>query len=139
MSHLKSILSGQLECGVSILSSSPWFPTIYSDKCDGCAKTGKPRCMEFCPNGVFEFIDGKAVVAHPIKCGGGSSTLHCSACAPLCHKKAIVFPSSFASGCSPKGEEVKKDLLRKTTCAVCGKQFWTNKESNICFDCAVKK
>ncbi len=117
----------------------PWFPTIFADKCDGCVKTGKPRCVEFCPNGVFEFKDGKAVVAYPAKCGGGSSTLRCTACAPLCHKRAIVFPSSFTSSCCQPKEEGNKDMFRKTTCEVCGKQYWTNRKSNICFDCEAKK
>jgi len=47
----------------------PWFPIIFSDKCDGCAKIGKPRCVEFCPNGVFMFQDGKAVVAYQLSVG----------------------------------------------------------------------
>lgn len=117
----------------------PWFPTIFSDKCDGCAKTGKPRCVEFCPNGVFEMKEGKATVVHPAKCGGGCSTLHCTACASLCHKRAIVFPSSFTSGCCPPKGEGDKGMLRKTTCEVCGKQYWTNRESNVCFDCESKR
>jgi NAD-dependent dihydropyrimidine dehydrogenase PreA subunit len=72
-----------LEC-----SDGPWFPTINSDECDGCAKTGKPRCIEFCPNNVFTFKDGKAEVTNPASCGVGSGTFHCSACAPLCPKNA---------------------------------------------------
>ncbi len=120
--------------------SGPWFPIIFSDKCDGCAKTGKPRCMAFCPKGVFDFEDGKAIVAHPDRCGGSGTPFHCSACAPLCSKRAIVFPSSLTSSCcSPKGEEVKKDLIRKTTCTVCGKQYSTNRITNICFDCEKKR
>lgn len=116
----------------------PWFPMIFSEKCDGCAKTGKPRCVEFCPNGVFEMKEGKAIVAFPAKCGDGYSTRHCSACAPLCHEKAIVFPSSFTSSCcQPKGEG-GSDMLRKTNCEICGKQYWTNRERNVCFDCESK-
>jgi NAD-dependent dihydropyrimidine dehydrogenase PreA subunit len=117
-------------------ASGPWFPTIFSDKCDGCIKAGKPRCVEFCPNGVFEFKDGKAIVAYPVKCGGPCSTVHCSACAPICHKKAIVFPSRNTS-CREKKEE-EKGMIRKITCRVCGKQYWTNREANICFDCENK-
>ncbi len=117
----------------------PWFPTIYSDKCDGCAKTGKPRCIEFCPNGVYEFRDGKAVVVYPAKCGVGCSTGHCSACAPLCHKRAIVFPSSSTSYCCDAKGEGSKDMLWKTTCEVCGKQYWTNMKSNVCSDCETKR
>ncbi len=119
--------------------SGPWFPIIFADKCDGCAKTGKPRCVEFCPNKVFTFKDGKAEVTNPAKCGVGSSTVHCSACAPLCSKKAIVFPSSPSlSCCSPRGES-SKDLVWKTKCRVCGKTYWTNSSRNICFDCESKK
>jgi hypothetical protein len=33
----------------------------------------------------------------------------------------------------------KNDLLRKFTCAGCGKVFWTNSDSDYCFDCQAKK
>ena len=33
----------------------------------------------------------------------------------------------------------KNDLLRKVTCAGCGKVFWTNSDGEYCFDCAAKK
>ncbi|HLN46355.1 MAG TPA: hypothetical protein VK209_11675 [Candidatus Sulfotelmatobacter sp.] len=115
-------------------SDEPWFPTIYSDKCDGCTKTGKPRCIEFCPNNVFSFKDGKVEVINPAKCGGNNNTFHCSACAPLCPKKAIVFPSNLSSSSSPR-EAGSKDLLRKITCDTCGKIYWTNSSRNVCFDC----
>jgi len=118
-------------------SDVPWFPMIYSDKCDGCIKTGKPRCIEFCPNRVFEFEDGKAIVAHPVNCGGDCTTVRCSACAPLCHKRAIVFPSGSTRCSQLKGED--KDMLRKTTCKACSKQYWTNSEDDICFDCEEKE
>jgi len=117
-------------------SNDPWFPIIFSDKCDGCAKTGKPRCIDFCPNRVFVFKDGKAVVTYPANCGGGCSTVHCSACAPLCHKKAIVFPQRNVSYAGVKED---KGMIRKTTCKVCGKQYWTNREIEVCFDCEAKK
>ncbi|HTY73968.1 MAG TPA: hypothetical protein VMD05_00190 [Candidatus Nanoarchaeia archaeon] len=113
--------------------NGPWFPTIYSDKCDGCAKTGKPRCVEFCSNGVFELVNEKAVVAYPAKCGAGIKTFHCSACAPLCHKKAIVFPSSNTS--LGQAREQDKGMVRETKCRACGKKYWTNREKDICFDC----
>ncbi len=115
------------------VDSGPWFPMVFVDKCDGCAKNGKPRCVEFCPNSVFTFQDGKAVVANPANCGSGSSIFHCSACAPLCPKRAISFPTSISSLNS--GMERNKDLMRKTTCRICGKQYWTNREKDDCFDC----
>lgn len=115
----------------------PWFPIVFSDKCDGCVNTGKPRCLEFCPNGVFEFKDGKAIVAYPAKCGGSCSTVRCSACAPLCHKKAIVFPQRNVSYAQMKEED--KGLIRKTNCKVCGKHYWTNKEIDVCYDCEAMK
>ena len=115
----------------------PWFPIIYSDKCDGCSKTGKPRCIEFCPNDVFTFNDGKAIVANPAKCGGGCTTLRCSACAPLCHRRAISFPAKNTGYLNVT--EDKKGLIRKTTCSVCGKQYWTNSDNAVCFDCETEK
>jgi NAD-dependent dihydropyrimidine dehydrogenase PreA subunit len=111
---------------------TPWYPTIFPEKCDGCAPYGKPRCVEYCPNGVFAFIDGKAVVANPHKCVSG-----CTACEPLCHKKAITFPKpQYVTSPMKTGE---KGLLRKTTCKKCGKVFWTNRESDLCFDCESKR
>ena len=100
--------------------------------CDGCTKSGKPRCVEFCPNGVFTFQNRKAVVAYPAKCANG-----CTACAPLCHNKAISFPGRNVGYSQVVRED--KDLLRKTTCKVCGKQYWTNRASDICFDCESQK
>jgi len=116
--------------------AGPWFPIIFSDKCDGCAKIGKPRCVDFCPNGVFTIEDRKAVVSYPAKCGGGCTTLRCSACAPLCHKRAISFPAKN-TGYSNVAQD-KNDLIRKTSCRVCGKQYWTNSDNDICFDCETK-
>ena len=114
-------------------TNEPWFPIIFSDKCDGCAKTGKPRCVEFCPNDVFVFQNGKAVVANPANCGKNCGTPNCSACAPLCHNRAISFPSKNAV--YPQEAKDEKNLIRKITCKVCGKQYWTNRENDVCFDC----
>ncbi|MEM3442323.1 MAG: hypothetical protein QW667_06430 [Candidatus Bathyarchaeia archaeon] len=110
---------------------TPWYPTIFPEKCDGCARFGRPRCVEYCPNEVFAFKDGKAVVANPHKCVYG-----CTACEPLCHKKAISFPKPQA-GFSPTKTE-KKSLLRKTVCKSCGKVFWTNMDKDFCFECENK-
>jgi len=33
----------------------------------------------------------------------------------------------------------KNDLLRKVTCSGCDKVFWTNSDSNYCFDCKAKE
>ncbi len=114
------------------MNLGPWFPMIISEKCDGCAKTGHPRCVEFCPNDVFELQEGKAVAVNPANCGKNVSASHCSACAPLCHSRAIVFPSK-----TEIHSEMKDDnkLIRKTTCKACGKQHWTNRKTDVCFDC----
>jgi len=29
----------------------------------------------------------------------------------------------------------KKSLLRKVTCPGCGREYWTNRDTDICFDC----
>jgi len=113
-------------------ASTPWYPTIFPEKCDGCAPYGKPRCVEYCSNDVFAFKDGKAIVANPHKCVNG-----CTACEPICHKKAISFPKpDFASTPIKSGD---KGLLRKTTCKKCGKVFWTNRNIDLCFECEGKR
>ncbi|MEM3464056.1 MAG: hypothetical protein QXL91_04250 [Candidatus Bathyarchaeia archaeon] len=112
-------------------SCTPWYPTIFPEKCDGCIQFGKPKCVEFCPNGVLIFKDGKAVVAYPHKCVNG-----CTACEPLCHKKAITFPKRDFAFTPAKSEE--KGLLRKATCVKCGKTFWTNRDVDLCFDCETR-
>jgi len=108
-----------------------WYPTIFPEKCDGCTSLEKPRCIEFCPNGVFTILNGKAIVAHPYKCVNG-----CTACEPVCHKKAISFPRRTSAFAQVKEED--KGLLRKTVCEKCGKTFWTNREVDICMDCESK-
>jgi NAD-dependent dihydropyrimidine dehydrogenase PreA subunit len=108
-----------------------WYPTIFPEKCDGCAPFEKPRCIEFCPNGVFVFQNEKAVVAYPHKCLNG-----CTACEPVCHKKAISFPRRLTAFMPVKPED--KGLLRKTVCVKCGKTYWTNRETDICMDCETK-
>ncbi len=110
--------------------NEPWFPMIYAEKCDGCQKTGKPRCIEFCPNNVYVFKDGKAVVANPFNC---RADIRCSACAPLCHSKAISFPKRNTAGAQAAVED--KDLLRKTVCPSCKKSYWTNRKTDVCIDC----
>jgi len=110
---------------------TPWYPTIFPEKCDGCAPFGKPRCVDYCPNGVFAFKDGKAIVANPHKCVNG-----CIACEPICHKKAISFPRAHTALTPVKPGD--KGLLRKTTCIKCGKTFWTNRENDFCMDCESK-
>jgi NAD-dependent dihydropyrimidine dehydrogenase PreA subunit len=111
---------------------NPWFPIIFSDKCDGCGIIGRPRCVKYCPNDVYTFQEGKAVVANPTKCVKG-----CSACASLCHEKAISFPSRSMSYMQVKDED--KGMIWKVTCPVCGKQYWTNRETDVCYDCEAKR
>ncbi|XES77599.1 MAG: hypothetical protein ACBZ72_01675 [Candidatus Bathyarchaeia archaeon] len=109
-------------------NSAPiWFPTVFPDKCDGCAKTGKPRCVEYCPNNVFSFQNEKAYVTEPLNCVNG-----CRSCESLCHQKAISFPNSTNTS---RQAENKKEMLWKTTCEKCGKKYWTNRQSKVCMDC----
>ena len=117
--------------------NGPWFPIIISDKCDGCAKTGKPRCVEFCPNDVYTFQNGKVVVANPANCGKDCSIPNCSACAPLCHNKAISFPKQ--NGMHFQVAHVDNDMLRKAVCPECGKHYWTNRKTDLCIDCENQK
>ena len=62
----------------------PWFPTIDPEKCTGCR-----TCVEFCHNGVLEFVEEqqKARVRAPYNC-----VVECSTCGRFCPAEAISFP-----------------------------------------------
>jgi len=62
----------------------PWFPLIDPERCDHCLK-----CLEFCPHGVYEAVEGKLDVANPFNCPVG-----CSRCLSVCPQKAIAFMSA---------------------------------------------
>jgi len=113
------------QCGV-------WYPTVFPDRCDGCEGREVPRCIQFCPNDVYEIKNGKAVVARPYNCVNG-----CTACEPVCPKKAISFPQRATAFKPVKCG--KKGLLHKVKCKVCGKVFWANWETDVCMECAGKK
>ena len=59
-----------------------WGPTIDASKCVGCG-----MCMN-CGKNVYEWKDGKAVVARYNDCVVG-----CTTCGNLCLNHAITFPS----------------------------------------------
>jgi len=111
-------------------SAAVWYPTVFPDKCDGCEGLEQPECIQFCPYGVFELRDGKALVINPHKCVYG-----CIACERLCPRKAIAFPQRIAA--MPKAPK-DKGLLRKAKCRNCGKIFWTDRDVDLCFDCETK-
>ena len=106
------------------MTNRPWFPMIYSDKCDGCK--GAYKCVNFCPHGVLEIRDDKVFVVNPSGCIYG-----CSTCADLCPKDAILFPSREAFYRLSR----KQSLLHRVVCKGCGKQFLTDRETEYCFDC----
>jgi len=54
------------------------FVHVFPEWCKGCA-----ICVQFCPTGVLEMKDQKAVVAHPEKC------VRCYLCARRCPDFAI--------------------------------------------------
>jgi NAD-dependent dihydropyrimidine dehydrogenase PreA subunit len=109
------------------MAQGPWFPTIFSDQCDGC--TGAFKCVAFCPHGVLEIRDAKAVVANPLGCIDG-----CSACASLCPQDAIRFPSTETI----RNSTAKRSLLHRVVCRGCGKRFSTDRNVEYCFDCEGK-
>ena len=107
-----------------------WFPIIFSDKCDGCAKTGNPRCVEYCSTGVFAIKGVKAVVVHPEKCLSG-----CSACTSVCHGKAIQFPRRRSYFNADFSKREKDESFRKVVCPKCKKIYWTDRKTDLCIDC----
>ena len=65
-------------------SQIPWFPTVHSEKCDGCKE-----CFELCPTKVYQWDGGteKPLVVNPFNC-----IVECINCAIICKRDAIVFP-----------------------------------------------
>jgi CDP-4-dehydro-6-deoxyglucose reductase len=109
------------------MTNKLWFPTIDSDKCDGCK--GAYKCVSFCPHDVLEVREEKAFVVDPLGCVYG-----CSACANLCPNAAIIFPPREESPRAVK----KESWLRRVTCRRCGKQFLTDRKTELCFECEEK-
>ena len=62
--------------------TNDWFPLIDNNKCeDNCFK-----CLNFCPQKVFDKDSSKVKVIEPDKC-----LKDCNSCEELCPKKAISF------------------------------------------------
>jgi NAD-dependent dihydropyrimidine dehydrogenase PreA subunit len=66
-----------------LLKRVDWGPTVDPGRCTGCR-----TCVEFCQNGVYAVVAGKAVVVAKSSCVVG-----CSHCATLCEAAAITFPT----------------------------------------------
>jgi len=60
-----------------------WGPTINRPACTDCG-----ACLDFCQNGVYEWVDGHVMVAHRASCIAG-----CSHCTTLCEAGALAFPT----------------------------------------------
>jgi NAD-dependent dihydropyrimidine dehydrogenase PreA subunit len=66
--------------------ATTWYPVVDPEKCTGCL-----TCVEFCPHGVFEARDGKALVVEPDGC-----VEFCRACEKLCDAEAICYAGASA-------------------------------------------
>ncbi|MEM2569440.1 MAG: hypothetical protein QXT67_05830 [Candidatus Bathyarchaeia archaeon] len=104
-----------------------WYPTVFPDKCDGCAGFDAPKCIRFCPHNVYGVLNGKAVVVNPQNC-----IYSCIACEHVCPRKAIVFPMRMSI---KQAAQKDKGLLKRVKCIRCGKIFCTNEEIVLCFNC----
>jgi len=56
----------------------------------------------------------------------------CIACEHVCPRKAIAFPQRITL---KQRAQKDKGLLRKVKCRSCGKIFWTNEDTDLCFEC----
>lgn len=114
------------------LAKRQWYPVVFPDKCDGCQGLDTPKCVEFCPHGVFEIIEGKATVVRPQDCVYG-----CIACRPLCPHGAIEFPQD--QGFMRRKDRAWSEGLKRLTCSECGKVFWSDVETDLCMDCSERR
>jgi len=63
---------------ISLLGGARNMIKVYKEKCEGCG-----NCIEACPFGVFEMVNGKVVVKHADRCRG------CRACVFTCPNEAV--------------------------------------------------
>lgn len=70
-----------------------WQPLINRATCTSCG-----ACVERCPEGALEMIDGKAAVAQPAQC------TYCALCEMLCPARAIALPYLIAFVDSPPSD-----------------------------------
>lgn len=56
-------------------------PEIDVEKCTGCGE-----CVDWCPAGVVEVVNGKAVIVNPQACD------YCADCETVCSSGAIKCP-----------------------------------------------
>jgi formate hydrogenlyase subunit 6/NADH:ubiquinone oxidoreductase subunit I len=57
------------------------LPRINGGLCTGCGK-----CVDVCPTGALDLVEGRATIVRPELCS------YCSDCEELCSKEAIACP-----------------------------------------------
>ncbi|MBW7883640.1 MAG: 4Fe-4S binding protein [Caldilineaceae bacterium] len=57
------------------------LPVISPERCTGCE-----RCVEICPTGALDQVQGKAVLLYPDLC------TYCTLCEDICPTNAIALP-----------------------------------------------
>jgi MinD superfamily P-loop ATPase len=65
----------------------PGVPEIDEEKCTGCGD-----CVDSCPTGAAELVDGHASIARPNDCD------YCTECEVLCPSDAITCPFEIVLG-----------------------------------------
>ena len=69
---------------------SPWYPTVFPDRCDGCKGREAPRCVEFCPNDVLAVSEKYNTKGyHPPYAKNPDACVGCRLCSLICPDFAI--------------------------------------------------